>query len=424
MKVVNSDGRFQFIKNQIVKIDNRLPKYIKLKLQSSVTPEKYNEIVTDDEEVEDGTSSYTSDSNVMINGSRHRLRRRSSMTPSEYEETRQEGLDISLRRLIIEMKEDNTLRKYIKSKNAENFNKAFIKVLLGEDSRNYTDLQIPERRWLYENHPIATNADSSDDYNYGVTIGDSYVITNAIPTNDSNNKLGNRTTFISRIIGFFKRASESTKNAIKESKGLSVIDLFDILHVTKGHEEDLLKRLEGYYKMLDNAESNGQTALFDELAQKIFINIYESVLASHGYTKYIQFGELEELQKKCTRVLDIDYISDFGRVIPSKVCQKKKSVDELCVFDNYCILYYDPTETTSKKEAKAKRDPILFGLINHSDKLYYIDSWTDDLCDLTIETIADKLGTGAIKEIHDYTQEEDKPKNTKKTTKRKTTKTK
>ena len=54
---------------------------------------------------------------------------------------------------------------------------------------------------------------------------------------------------------------------------------------------------------------------------------------------------------------------------------------------------------TTKKEAKAKRDPILFGMINHSDKLYYIDSWVDELCDLTIETIADKLGKEAVKEL-------------------------
>ena len=198
-----------------------------------------------------------------------------------------------------------------------------------------------------------------------------------------------------------KEASKAAKEKIKAVNGLSVLDLFDILHVKKGHEADLLKRLEGYYQMLEDAESNGQTALFDELAQKIFINVYESVLAVHGYNKYVYFSELEELQKKCTRVLDIDYISSFGRIIPAKVCKKKKDCDSLCVFDNYCVLYYDPDAKvkTTKKEAKAKRDPILFGMINHSDKLYYIDSWTDELCDLTIETIADKLGKEAVKEL-------------------------
>ena len=226
-------------------------------------------------------------------------------------------------------------------------------------------------------------------------------------------------SLIERITSYFKNKgkeiSEKADKKLKEVNGLSVIDLFDILHVKKGLEVDLLKRLEGYYKMLDNAEANGQTALFDELAQKIFINIYESVLAVHGYNKYIHFSEIEDLQNKCTRVLDIDYISDFGRIIPDDICEKKKACDEMCVFDNYCILYYDPKDTVpaktkktkkqnpaspaANKEARAKRDPILFGLINHSDKLYYIGSWVDELCDLTIETIADKLGKSSVKEI-------------------------
>lgn len=394
MKVTNKEGRFQFIKNQIVKIDPKLPKYQKLKLQSSIEPKVYQGLqptTTPGDDVEEESSYTVANFGEPIN----------SIT---------KDVDHTLRELIIKMKEDNTLRTYLGSKDAEKFNEAFIKVLIGERKGNKSDLTIPDSRWTFENaHPITSDDSWYDSREMSIHI------------NQSNRNIyydpeGRKPSLIERITSYFKNKgkeiSEKADKKLKEINGLSVIDLFDILHVKKGLEVDLLKRLEGYYKMLENAEANGQTALFDELAQKIFINIYESVLAVHGYNKYIHFSEIEDLQNKCTRVLDIDYIGDFGRIIPDNICEQKKACDEMCVFDNYCILYYDPKDTVpakakkqnpaspaAKKEAKAKRDPILFGLINHSDKLYYIGSWTDELCDLTIETIADKLGKSSVKEI-------------------------
>lgn len=395
MKVINNEGRFQFVKNQIVTIDPKLPKYQKLKLQRAVEAEEYKRIHGTNTEVQPrNTQSGQTLSNVIDSSDSYAT---SMGAPVSAGDT-----DLELRKLIIKMKEENTLRKYLNSKDAEKLNSEFINVLIGEQNRNGYDLNIPNSRWLFENpHPITENDE------WFTTTGNSPRISvyNNIDYDESVELDNRKHGLIERIASYFKKATtdaaNATKRKIKDVNGLSVLDLFDIIHVKKGHEADLLKRLEGYYQMLEDAESNGQTALFDELAQKIFINVYESVLASHGYNKYLYFGELEELQKKCTRVLDIDYISSFGRIIPANVCKKKKDCDKLCVFDNYCVLYYDPDAKvkTTKKEAKAKRDPILFGMINHSDKLYYIDSWTDELCDLTIETIADKLGKEAVKEI-------------------------
>ena len=39
-----------------------------------------------------------------------------------------------------------------------------------------------------------------------------------------------------------------------------------------------------------------------------------------------------------------------------------------------------------------KRDPILFGLIKGSRKLYYICDWIDEYCDLTLSQLIDKIG--------------------------------
>lgn len=40
---------------------------------------------------------------------------------------------------------------------------------------------------------------------------------------------------------------------------------------------------------------------------------------------------------------------------------------------------------------KAKKDPILFGVIRNSDKLYYIADWVDEYCDLTLEKMFETL---------------------------------
>ena len=46
---------------------------------------------------------------------------------------------------------------------------------------------------------------------------------------------------------------------------------------------------------------------------------------------------------------------------------------------------------TAKEEAK-RRDPIIFGVIAGSKKLYYVDDWVDEYCDLTLDAFVDSLG--------------------------------
>ena len=70
-------------------------------------------------------------------------------------------------------------------------------------------------------------------------------------------------------------------------------------------------------------------------------------------------------------------------------------MNELEVFDNYVILYYDPEgivyKETAHEEAK-RRDPIIFGVIAGSKKLYYVADWIDEYCDLTLDAFVDTLG--------------------------------
>ena len=44
------------------------------------------------------------------------------------------------------------------------------------------------------------------------------------------------------------------------------------------------------------------------------------------------------------------------------------------------------------KRINSKKDPILFGVLENSKKLYYIGDWKDDYCTLTLEDMFNELG--------------------------------
>ena len=99
--------------------------------------------------------------------------------------------------------------------------------------------------------------------------------------------------------------------------------------------------------------------------------------------------------KNCEKGIKLDYIKNFTRPLPQTVVDKINKLNELEVFDNYVVLYYDPEgkvyKETAREEAKRK-DPIIFGVIAGSTKLYYVDDWVDEYCDLTLEKFIDAIG--------------------------------
>lgn len=151
-------------------------------------------------------------------------------------------------------------------------------------------------------------------------------------------------------------------------------------------------RIEPYLKALQNAKKMGQTALCEKLLAMIVINKLESILLSYGYGKKITEQQVVDFVKKTEKGVDLCYIKNFSRPIPTEVIEKKVELDNLHVFDNYCILYYDPSGKSYKKtqeeleeEKRKKSDPILFGMIRGSRNLYYVADWVDEHCDLTLE---------------------------------------
>lgn len=195
-----------------------------------------------------------------------------------------------------------------------------------------------------------------------------------------------------------KRVSEINKKLPTEEETkpiykLDVLKFFESVKlVTMENAGTYFNRIEPYLKALKDAKSMGQTALVQRLLGRIILVKYESILKTYGFNKRISEGQLVDFIKKTEKGVSLCYVGNFGRPIPNDVIEKKVLADQLHVFDNYCILHYDPEKKSYKmtaeereKERIKKNDPILFGVLRGSRDLYYIADWVDEKCDLTLD---------------------------------------
>lgn len=156
----------------------------------------------------------------------------------------------------------------------------------------------------------------------------------------------------------------------------------------------LESRLTEHTNAMSYAKSLGQVALFEDLKKKEPSVECESVLFALNQKEYIEEATLIKFALACERGLRLDWIKNFTRLIPRQGADIKHKLDKYALFDNYVILHYDPKNEATKltvEERKKKEDPILFGVISGSRRLYHIYSWKDEYCDLTFDQIVSKF---------------------------------
>ena len=201
---------------------------------------------------------------------------------------------------------------------------------------------------------------------------------------------------------WYKRLSELLHTKTKEldeTYSLDVLQFFaQVKGITKKNMGLYTDRLSGYIVALKNSDMSGQSALKEQLLRDMVINKYESVLYATGNYYVITEEQVVDFVKKTERGVRLDYIKNYMRVIPPAVVKKIDKANKLEIFDNYVILHYDPDEKSyaqtieeKKKEEAKRRDPILFGLIRGSNKLYYITDWVDEYCYLTLDKFVETL---------------------------------
>lgn len=205
-------------------------------------------------------------------------------------------------------------------------------------------------------------------------------------------------TKLKELFGSKKANGDIDKLRLKE---FDVIKFFSDVHgfVESETASKYIDRITEYIEYIGYVEMTGQTALKERLIKNLIINKLESILYANGFYKAIDEEVIVKFAHEAPKALCLDYIRNFTRNIPVNVIKKKIEADKLEVFDNYCVLHYDPedngtemTDEEREKEVRKRKDPILFGLINGSNKLYYIGDWVDEYCDLTLDKIVETLG--------------------------------
>ena len=207
--------------------------------------------------------------------------------------------------------------------------------------------------------------------------------------NDGNEKLTLRQNLVKWL--------SKEKKEIPLTKEITILEFFTSMSKSFKELTPIADIAEHYEKALFQAKTMGQVALLEKLKDLSQVVRGEAQLIAANLKQYVTEKQVIEFYEKVgeDKALKLTWIKNFGRIIPEEVYAVKKDVDDRKIFDNYVILHYDPKNTgdkMTKKEIEDKKDPILFGLIKNSRKLYYVADWKDDYCQLTLEEMFTTLG--------------------------------
>lgn len=165
--------------------------------------------------------------------------------------------------------------------------------------------------------------------------------------------------------------------------------------VTKGklgilEHVKLTKRIDKIAELLEEFTKSGQIALKDLVENKFRPLIKEQEMFATGFNKYITKDMLNKFLNKTNRKVELTAVKNYARIIPKKVLNIKEKADKNKLFDGYVILHTTSKDAKMLTEAERK-DPIIFGVVENSDKFYFVADWEDELCDLRFSEIVDSL---------------------------------
>jgi len=264
---------------------------------------------------------------------------------------------------------------------------------------------------IFDNFQVDRNLPKYDnDKNNGkITYGDNNVeggVWLSVPTSGDiigDSDVNAKPSFMTRLISFFQKklGKSNSTQVVEKRKLITILEFFTGL--SKSYEEltPIANIAEHYQKALLQAKAMGQTALLQKLENLLNMIRGETHLIAMGLKKYVTEKQIIDFYEKVgeDNNLKLTWIKNFGRIIPEDVYEAKKNVDERKIFDNYVILHYDPEnngEKPTNEEIEKKKDPILFGVMKDSRKLYYVADWKDDYCDLTLEEMFKTLGAKTL----------------------------
>lgn len=193
----------------------------------------------------------------------------------------------------------------------------------------------------------------------------------------------------------------------REGEGISPIIYFKYIKSKFKFLESrkVEKRLKLLEEAFNEAVENGQDALARKFLNELVIETRETTLLAKGIKYFIEQKDLYKFKHKLYKghISDTLY-SEYTRIIPKKVVEKKKAVED--IFDRFIIFHYfneeqKDTHKMDREEKQRMRDPVLFGvfaepitlgLSSIKERYYFIADWTDEYCDLTFDGLLEFMG--------------------------------
>jgi hypothetical protein len=153
-------------------------------------------------------------------------------------------------------------------------------------------------------------------------------------------------------------------------------------------------RLSHLRYIFDTCDETEQFALQDLLIKEMAVVIRQQEVAACGFDLVVRKEFIDRFRNRSKVSLDWQPLEKFPRLIPDRVRRKIQVVKAKHLFDNYTVLYCNPTQEELKttKEKVIDKDPILFGSFEYDPtNFYFIADWEDPLCDLTFEKFVDQV---------------------------------
>ncbi len=249
-------------------------------------------------------------------------------------------------------------------------------------------------------------SDSMDEPRFSVAATGTALITVAGDLIDTARN-GHKKPWYKRWWAAFWHAFTRTDDPVEEVPTLlTTFEFFAALKNSVEELEAIAGIAQEYEKAIQKAGCIGQKALVEKLAKGAEVARAEAQLLAIGEATYLTEDTVVEFVKKSEKGVRLDWLPNFLRPVPDDLVVKKLRCDELMIFDAYAIMHYDPqgkswaeTEAEREERKRRQRDPILFGLIRGSRRLYYLGDWEDDTCDLTLNELARVMGGDVTKEL-------------------------
>jgi len=193
-----------------------------------------------------------------------------------------------------------------------------------------------------------------------------------------------------------KKGDKTGKNAKSERLEITIEPLVIFSFIKNRfnfiQQRKLSKNLEKISEVLEVANRCQQIALSEKIREKFGVLLREQELIACGIKYYITEFLIQRFVSMCNKkVIKVTPIRNYIRIIPKSVRVKLEKCQKAKLFDDYVILHTDPNDTSVEKTIAEKKDPILFGRIANSKKLYFIDDWQDEFCDITFDKVLSVL---------------------------------